>query len=395
MRERTSSSVSGWLRAHSLLLLGACLAGCMPRSDGQLPPPVTVAALEARPRDLPLALEYPAQLRGVREVEVRARVSGILLERHYREGARVARGDLLFSIDPEPFRAEAARARAELGVQRVSLDQARRERDRVLPLYDKRLASHSERDAAVAAYESAAAAVAVAEAALRKAELDLSYTQVRAPIAGLTSREARSEGSLVTAGDDSALLTYIVQSDSLYVEFGVSGADAERLHEALEDASDGDPVVRVVDAAGRQTGGVAKIEFIAPRMDPATGTVDVRAVLDNRDGALLPGRIVRARLEGIVLRRALVVPKRALVHGAEGPFLWLIGAGEKVAPRPVEVGISAGNEVTIARGLAAGERVVVDGILKVQPGAVVHATPVSSAGDAPGAPAPPSSTAGP
>jgi membrane fusion protein (multidrug efflux system) len=336
-----------------------------------------VNTLEVRARELPLVLEYPAQLRGVREVEVRARVSGILLKRHYREGARVDAGDLLFTIDPEPFRAEAARARAQLGVQRVNLDQARRERDRVLPLVERKLASTAERDAAVAAFESAQAAVAVAEAALQTAELNLSYTEVRAPIAGLTSREVRSEGSLVNAADDSALLTHIVQTDPLYIDFAISGGDAELLREASADGAGGDPYVRIVDTGGKEIAGKAPIEFVAPRMDERTGTVDVRAVLENPNDALLPGRIVHVRIEGIAVHDALVVPKRALMHGAEGEFVWVVGEGGKVEARPVRLGLSSANDVAVTSGLAAGDRVVVDGILKVQPGAVVNATPVA------------------
>jgi membrane fusion protein (multidrug efflux system) len=357
------------------LLLAATLVACKPNAAEFAPPPVRVGALEVRPGELPLELEYPAQLRGVREVEVRARVSGILLKRHYREGARVEAGDLLFSVDPEPFRAEAARARAQLGVQKVALEQARRERDRVLPLFERKLASSAERDSAVSAFESAEAAVAVAEAALHTAELNLSYTEVRAPIAGLTSREVRSEGSLVNASDDSALLTHIVQTDPLYVEFAVPGADAELVREASSRESEPRAFVQIVDSSGKQIGGDAGIEFIAPRMDERTGTVGVRAVLANPDGALLPGGIVHARIAGIAVRDALVVPKRALMHGAEGPFVWIVGEGGKVAPRPVQLGESSGNDIAVTSGLSPGEQVVVDGILKVQPGAVVNASP--------------------
>jgi membrane fusion protein (multidrug efflux system) len=245
----------------------------------------------------------------------------------------------------------------------------------VLPLFERKLASSAERDSAVSAFESAEAAVAVAEAALHTAELNLSYTEVRAPIAGLTSREVRSEGSLVNASDDSALLTHIVQTDPLYVEFAVPGADAELVREASSRESEPRAFVQIVDSSGKQIGGDAGIEFIAPRMDERTGTVGVRAVLANPDGALLPGGIVHARIAGIAVRDALVVPKRALMHGAEGPFVWIVGEGGKVAPRPVQLGESSGNDIAVTSGLSPGEQVVVDGILKVQPGAVVNASP--------------------
>ncbi len=361
------------------LLLAAGVAACAPAQAPQAPPPPEVGALEVQPRDLPLALEYAAQLRGVREVEVRARVSGILLERRYDEGRAVKAGDLLFRIDPAPFQAETARARAELGVQQANLQQATRERDRISPLYERKLASLRDRDTAVAAFESAQAAVAAAQAALRTAELNLSYTDVRAPIAGLTSREVRSEGSLVTAGDDSSLLAYLVQEDRLYVDLALAEDDAALVraaHSARPDAV----VVRVVDARGASVGPSASIEYIAPRVDDATGTVAVRAVLQNGGGELRPGSVVRSRIDGVAVSSSLVIPKRALMHGVQGAFVWLIGAGETVAARPVELGAASGNDVVVTGGLAAGDRIVVDGILKVQPGAPVHAMPLGADG---------------
>ncbi len=357
-------------------LLAATLAACGAPPPPPALPPMPVGTLEVQPRELPLALEYAAQLRGVREVEVRARVSGILLQRRYEEGQAVKAGELLFRIDPAPFRADADRARAQLGVQQAGLQQARRERERILPLFDQRLVSQRDRDTAVAAFESAEAAVAAAEAALKTAELSLSYTDVRAPISGLTGREVRSEGSLVTAGDDSALLTHIVQADRLYVELALPEDDAE-LVRAASAARPGQVFVRVVDSRGAQIGPDAAVEFIAPRVDDSTGTIAVRALLDNAGDVLRPGRVVRARIDGVNVPRSLVIPKRAVMHGAQGPFLWIVDGGEKVGVRPVELGASAGNDVAVAKGLTAGDRVVVDGILKVQPGAAVRATPIA------------------
>jgi membrane fusion protein (multidrug efflux system) len=339
--------------------------------------PVEVGVVVVEPRELPLELEYPAQLKGIREVEVRARVSGILLERRYDEGTRVEAGDLMFRIDPDPFRAAAARARAELQVQEANFEQTRRERDRIVPLYEQKLASLRERDTALAAFESAEAAVAAARAALRTAELELSYTEVRAPIAGLTSREVRSEGSLVTAGDDSSLLTYIVQADRLYVDFAAADADAELVREAL--ANDPSGVrVKVTDAQGRPLGSPGKIEVVSPRVDDATGTVAIRAALDN-PGGLVPGRIVRAHVEGVGVPNALVIPKRAVMHGAQGAYVWTVDAGGLPAPAPVELGALAGNEVAVTAGLSAGARVVVEGLLKIRPGQPVTAVPIAEA----------------
>ena len=368
-----SLSIAGVIASSAVLVV---LQGCAPAPAPPPMPPMEVGTLEVRPGALQLSLEHAAQLRGVREVEVRAQVSGILLKRQYREGSRVAAGDLLFRIDPAPFAADVDRAKAELGVQQATLAQARRERDRILTVYEQKLASLHDRDTAVAAFETAEASVASAAAALRRAQLDLSYTEVRAPINGLTSREARSEGSLVTAGSDTSLLTRIVQTDRLYVEFSVPEAEADGLRSAAAGAGAAGINVRVLDIQGRTLGDNARIEFIAPSVGDDTGTIDVRAVLDNSKATLLPGQVVRARVEGVTLADSLIVPKRAVMHGLQGTFVWVVGPDQKVGPRPVTLGTTAGNNVVVSKGLEAGDRVVVDGILKVQPGAIVKASPV-------------------
>lgn len=359
------------------LFAAALLAGCGEPAAMPPPPPAEVGVIDVVPRSLPLALEYPAQLKGVREVEVRARVSGILLERRYEEGARVEAGDLLFRIDPDPFRAEVARARAALELAEANLNQARRERDRILPLHEQGLASVRDRDNALAAFETSEANVAAARAALRTAELNLSYTEVRAPISGLTSREVRSEGSLVTAGTDSSLLTYIVQTDRLYVDFAVPDTDAELVRAALS-ADESRVGVRVIDGRRQQLGAMGRIEFISPRVDDATGTVAIRAVLDNPDG-IVPGRIVRAHIEGVTVDNALVIPKRAVMYGAQGAYVWTVDGAGLATPTPVELGALSGNDVAVTAGLAPGARVVVDGLLKVIPGVPLNAVPVADA----------------
>ena len=360
----------------SSLFAALLLAACNEPSAPPMPPPAEVGVVDVEPRSLALVLEYPAQLKGVREVEVRARVSGILLERRYEEGARVEAGEVLFRLDPDPFRAEVARARAALAAQEAGLSQARRDRDRILPLFERDLASVRDRDNALTAFESTEAAVAAARAALRTAELALSYTDVRAPISGLTSREVRSEGSLVTAGDDSSLLTYIVQADRLYVELAVTDTDAELVRAALASDHRGQVGVSIADAQGRAIAAMGTIEFVSPRIDDATGTVAIRAVLDNPDG-VVPGRIVRARIEGINIANSLVIPKRAVMHGAQGAYVWTVDAGGQPVPTPVELGALAGNDVVVTAGLTAGARVVVDGVLKVRPGSPVNAVPIA------------------
>lgn len=372
------------LVAVGLLGLLVALGGCGEAPAPPAMPPPEVGVLEIKPGAMPLDLEYAARLRGAREVEVRARVSGILQERLYQEGAAVKEGELLFRIDPAPFRAAVARARGDLDVRRAELAQATRERDRIVPLQERGVVSASERDAAIAAYETARAAADAAQAQLRSADLDLSYTQVRAPISGLTAREVRSEGSLVTAGTESSLLTNIVQADRLYVEFAMPADEAARVRRAVDERGEGGIRVDIVGADGGMVARGARIEFVSASVGDATGTVGVRAVLDNREQALLPGQVARARLAGVALPDVIALPKRAVMRGQEGTFVWVVGDDGKAQPRPVRLGTTNGNFVVVADGLQAGDRAIVDGVMKVQPGAPVRAVTLqATAGAAP------------
>jgi membrane fusion protein (multidrug efflux system) len=350
-----------------------------------------VAVVERR--NLPLDLAYTGRAVGSREVEVRALVSGILLERRYEEGSAVKRGSVLFLLEPSPYRAAVERTQAELGVERAKLAEARRQLDRINSLVDRKLVSESQRDEATSAFEVAEANVAAARARLRSAELDLSYTEVRAPISGLTSREVRSEGSLVRAGEDSALLTRIVQTDPVYIEFSLPEAEAAQVRARL--ASGGAPVVHVGFEDGSEHGTPAKLTFVDIAVESASGTVRARGVMPNPDGRLVPGQFVRARLEGVVIPDAIAVPRRAVMSSAQGSFVWLVGDGDTVELRLVRQAGTVGDRSVIAEGLAGGERVVVEGVLKVQPGAKVKIAAAGepnapAASDAPAAPSEPS-----
>lgn len=360
------------------LALVAC--GKEPANHAPPAPEVTVQTVDSQP--VPLELTYTARTVGSREVEVRARVGGMVLKRRYQEGSRVVQGQPMFLIDPEPVRARLSSARAEVAVAKARLDEARRQRDRVLPLFDQNAVSQSRRDEAVSGYEVARANLQAAESQQRMAQLDLEYTDVRAPISGLTSREVMSEGSLVSTEQASSLLTKIVQVDPLYVEFAVPEAEAAMIRGQLAPANKSarPPGVKLMLEDGSEYPQPAQVTFVDNAVDVNSGTVRVRAVLPNKEAQLFPGQFIRAKVEGVELSNVVSVPRKAIMSGPQGSYVWVVGNDQKAQMRPVQVGRSMGNNAIVTDGLQAGDRYIVEGVMKVmQPGIQVSAVSAEEA----------------
>jgi len=381
----SASRLERVVKVAALALVASGLVACGKQPQMQQPPPPEVAVQSVEKGTAPLDLTYTARTAGSREVEVRARVGGILLKRRYEEGSRVKEGQTLFQIDPEPIRARVASARADVTMATARLDEARRQRDRVLPLFEKNAVSQSRRDETVSAFDVAAATLTGAQSNLRTAELDLEYSDVRAPIGGLTSREMMSEGSLVKTDQDSSLLTRIVQVDPLYIEFSMPDSEAALLRASMSPAADPakknptPPVVKLLLENGEEYPGAATLTFVDNAVDTQSGTVRVRAVLPNPEAQLLPGQFIRARIEGVTLSNVVAIPRKAIMSSAQGRFVWLVAAEEKIEIRPVQIGRTMGNNVVVTEGLNPGDRYVVEGVLKVQPGVRVSAISVDAA----------------
>lgn len=341
------------------------------------PSPVEVAVAIATQVAIPLALSYTAQTVGSREVEVRARVSGILLKRLYQEGAVVKQGEVLFQIDPAPFATVVAQAKANLAVMQAGQAQAKRDRDRVLPLFERGLVSAKDRDDAISNLDVATANTQSSAAKLSTAELELSYTTVRAPISGVAGRESRSEGSLITASSDSSLLTRIVQLDPMYVEFSAPEQEAMLLRAALAEHHAASVPVTVTLDAGSELH--ATLTFIDNNIDNTSGTVRLRAVLNNHTQTLWPGQYVRAQVEGITLPQSISIPRRAVLSAAQGYTVWVIDSNNQAQSRNVKLGRSVADAVLVTDGLQAGERFVLDGVFKVQAGAKIKVAAVNAA----------------
>ncbi len=386
MHALLTPAVRGFVAVFVLVALGACQkSSSNPAAGGMPPPEVTVATVQ--PRNLPVSFEYVAQISGVREVEVRPRVSGILEKWNFTEGSKVAQGQSLFTIDAAPFRAALARAEADLVSAQASLDQAKRNAARLKPLYDARAVSQKEYDDAASGEQVANANVKATQAAVTEARLNLSYTRVEAPISGITSRALQSEGSLVQA--QQTLLTKISQIDPVHVIFSFTEAEHLKFTRAVADGTlqlpkDGKFDVRLKLADGSEYARPGKVDFTDVRVDPTTGTIEGRAVIANPQGLLRPGQFARVLLSGGMRPNAIAIPQRAVLEGPGTKIVLTVNAQGIVEPRPVQVGDWAGEEWIIIGGLKAGDQVIVDGVVKARPGSPVKIAQAPAAGGQPG-----------
>ncbi len=370
------------LRASSPLIVALALAGCGPRGPeghggpGGGMPPALVAVQEVKPRSIAVEFEYPAQTAGSREVEVRARVAGILLKRNFDEGAAVRAGQSLFTLDSAAFEAAVGRAEADVSTAEARLTQASRNTRRTAPLFQAKAASQKDYDDAMSAVEVATAEVMAARARLAEARLNLGYTRVVAPASGVTSRSLKSEGTLVSGPD--MLLTTVSQLDPIFLNFGLSEAEQSRLKQdaaagKLVLPKDGRFEVQVRLEDGRTLTRTGRLAFTDARVNNSTGTADARAEIANPDGALRPGQFVRVILKGAQRPDAVSVPQRALLEGAQGKQVYLLSPDNKAMPQPVTVGEWTGSDWIITSGLKAGDKVIVDGLAKIFfPGAPVQ-----------------------
>lgn len=358
-------------RAAPALAL-AWLAACQPaggQPGGGMPPPaVTVTTVE--PRDVAVPYEYVAQTAGYREVEVRARVTGILMKRNFKEGAVVKRGDSLFTIDPAPFQVAVSRAEADVAMAEARLAQAARDVARLKPVFEAKAVSRKELDDATSAEQIAQAEMKSARARLSEARLNLEYTRVEAPISGTTSRASVSEGTLVSG--PSVLLTTIIQTDPIYVIFGIPDREYLALRRDVDSGRlrlphNGGFKATLKLADGSTYPREGKLNFTDVRVNAQTGTSEARAEFPNPGSRLRAGEFARIALTGAIRPGAIVVPQRAVLESPKGKYVYVVGADGNARPRPVEAGDWAAPDGWIINaGLKAGERVVVDGVIKLQ-----------------------------
>lgn len=352
----------------SLSLLAGC--GKEPPTLARQAPDVTIMTVTAR--TTPVTFEFVAQTQSSREVEIRARVAGFLEKRLYTEGDLVKTGQTLFQMDRKPFEASLLSAQGQLAQQQARWEVAKATLARVRPLAAQNAVSKMDLDNAVGDERQTRAAVLAAEGSVRTEQLNLSYTTIASPLTGLSSFAKKQEGSYVTPGE-SGLLTTVSQMDPIYVNFSLSENETLKFREEIASGHLIFPlrsefVVEVVLADGSVLPEQGRLNFAAPSYSQDTGTFLVRAVVANPNGQLRPGQFVRARAIGATRPNAIVVPQKAVLEGAKSHFVWVINAAGKPEQRVVEVGDWHDDDWFITQGLQAGERIVVDGAIRVTPG---------------------------
>ncbi|BFG76583.1 efflux RND transporter periplasmic adaptor subunit [Paraburkholderia terrae] len=376
------------------LLALASLTACKKAPTEPPRPTVEVTVVTVRQQETPVDFEFTAQTQSSREVEIRARVDGFLERRMYTEGALVKEGQVLFVMDKKPFEAALQSAKGALAQQQARLLVTKQNLARVIPLAAQNALSKKDLDDATGNEKQAEAAVIAAQGEVRTAELNLSYCTIRSPLLGLSSFARVQDGSYVTP-NQSGLLTYVYQLDPMWVNFSISENELLRYRDQVAKGLLRFPPnnqfdVTVIEADGSVYPQQGRIDFTNPAFSQETGTFLVRATFANPKGTLKPGQFVRAKVSGAVRPNAVLVPQRAVLQGAKSHFVWVLDQDSKPHQRVIEVGDWHGDDWFVNEGLKAGERVVVDGAIRVSSDA--HIKVVSAApGSTPGAPATPAS----
>jgi membrane fusion protein (multidrug efflux system) len=377
----TPFSVKKSLLPTILMLAGIWMAGCNKKNaTPPAPPPAEVSFITVASERVDRITELPGRINPMREAQVRARATGILLKRFFEEGSNVKEGQILFQIDPGPLEANLNSAKAALAKSEAGLRESRARIERYSELVKINAVSKQVYDQAVATLAQDEAELEAGRAAVRTAELNLGYAQVNAPISGRIGKALVTEGALVTAVE-ATQLAVIRQLDPVYFDFTQSSTEVLRLRRALQNGSlesvaPGEARVTLILEDGMLYNHPGKLLFTDIAVDPTTGMITLRAEFPNPDNVLLPGMFARARVVEGVDTKAITVPQRTVTQGAAGvATVLVINAENKVELRKIDVERTVGTKVVVAKGLKPGERVMVEGSQKAPPGSVVKPVP--------------------
>ncbi|MDE1146796.1 MAG: efflux RND transporter periplasmic adaptor subunit [Azospirillaceae bacterium] len=370
----------------TLSVAAVALVGC----DGkkQAPPamgPASVGIVTVTPQPVTLSTELTGRTSAFRVAEVRPQVSGVILKRLFTEGSDVKAGQQLYQIDPAPYEATLASAKASLAQAEAAVKSVKAKAERYTDLVTVNAISKQDYDDAVASLATDQASVEAARAQVKTAQINLDYTRVYSPISGRIGRSNVTEGALVTS-DQTTVMATVQQLDPLYVDITQSSADLLQLRQEIaaghvKDATAGEaPVTLFIDGLPAAYGQPGRLQFADVTVDTTTGMVTLRAIVPNPKADLLPGLFVRARVEEGVRNDAVLVPQQAVQRGGDGSAtVWVVGQDNKVNIRPVTTTQAQGDKWVVTSGLAAGDRIVVEGVQRLRPGAEVKPDPVDQA----------------
>jgi len=347
--------------------------------------PVEVSVVTVAPRDVPAVFEYVGTTQSSRQVNIQARVNGFLDKRVYTEGAIVKEGQVLFLMDKKPFQAQVDAAQAQLSKAQAALEVAKSNLARVKPLAEAEALSQKDLDDANGNFQSASASVEGAKAQLESAQLNLSYCTITSPVAGISGSAAQADGTYLNQSNSQ--LTTVAVLSPMWVNFSLSENEVQAFRDQVARGLLTRPpgnsyVVEVVLVDGTVFPHTGRVTFTDPAFNTQTGTFLIRATLDNPQGLLRPNQYVRVRVGGATRPNAILVPQRAVLQGSRGHFVWVADRDGKAENRPVKVGDWVGNDWHIVEGLHAGDRVVVDGGLKLAAGTPLNVKPLAAPGAA-------------
>ena len=373
------------IAAAAIAVVGGAAFGLQASAQGPdapaAPPAIAVAVAQVMQQDVALWDEFSGRLEAVQRVDIRPRVAGAVQAVHFREGALIKQGDLLFTLDAAPFAAEVDRAQAQVVAAQARLSYTHSEMERSTRLWEERAIAQREHDERVNAQREADANLRAAQAALQTARLNLGYTQVRAPIAGRVGRIEVTVGNLVASGAGAPVLTTMVSVSPIYASFD---SDEQVVVRALGGENARARLERIPVQMGTGTAGgtphAGHLQLIDNQVDAQSGTVRVRAVFENQDGALMPGQFARIRMGQARATQAVLVNERAVGTDQSKKYVMVVGAGEVAEYREVQLGAPVNGLRIVTSGLKAGERIVVNGLQRVRPGARIEAqdVPMSS-----------------
>ncbi|WP_025209417.1 efflux RND transporter periplasmic adaptor subunit [Hippea sp. KM1] len=316
-----------------------------------------------KPKDKEVILTYPARLRAVKSVDVVARVSGTILKKHYTEGKFVKKGQILYTIEQDIYRARYNEALANLSMAKATLYKAKKDWNRYKNLFKSKAISKQKLDYAYASYQNALSSVKLAQAKLKLAEIDLNYTQPKAPISGFTSLKMVDVGDYVRPSQK--LLT-ITQTDPIYAEFSFPDSDYLRIKNYLTTNQwEADRLRAFIKVNGKTING--KIDFIDSVIDPKTSTVKARAVFPNPNGTLMPNEFVRIKVVGFKQKNVIVIPSEAVLQNSMGKMVFVVQNG-RVGVRMIKAREAEGNTFIVQYGLKPGDLVIIDNFFRIKPG---------------------------